>query len=79
VILLGELGGVSADGEYHRPLKMQRLFPAFQADDEGSIPFTRSNHFIVQPGHKGASKSRMSRTQMLPRRRTLRFIECAFL
>ena len=27
------------------PLILQDFLIAFQADDEGSIPFTRSNHF----------------------------------
>jgi hypothetical protein len=43
VTLRGVLGAVFALEKYHRPLNYRAFPTAFQADDEGSIPFTRSN------------------------------------
>jgi hypothetical protein len=44
------LMGSLASKKCHRRLKRKSLPPAFQADDEGSIPFTRSNFQISGRG-----------------------------
>ena len=42
---MGDLTGFSSLEKYQLPLNLQPFPTAFQADDEGSIPFTRSNLF----------------------------------
>ena len=42
---MGDLTGFSSLEKYQLPLNLQPFPTAFQADDEGSIPFTRSNVF----------------------------------
>ncbi len=42
---MGSLGQFLALKKYQLALNLQRFLIAFHADDEGSIPFTRSNTF----------------------------------
>ena len=49
VILWTPRRAISAPKKCHRSLTPHGFSPAFQADDEGSIPFTRSNSFNDLP------------------------------